>query len=201
MTACLSGTGGKRPGQFAKGCAPGPVRGKGGHNQATIMGERIKRQILEVFDRIDGPALLAEWGRANFPEFMRVVLQIIPRQEIIDVQPEDNGVGLKLLFNKAQQVLDSDDDDGDDDGDCFIDAEPADDLPRLTAGDTAGPPGDLHRSDGSEPVPVSDRVEGGPADPRDPQQGAAPDYQSDVAAGDGGAVCQTDHPQGEEDGR
>ena len=136
MAAHLSGNGGKRLGQFAKGCAPGPGWRKGGHNKATISGERVKREILAVWDKIDGPKLLAEWARDNFGEFMRVILQIVPREEIIDVKPGDNGVGLRLIFNRASEVLG----DGDADGDRFIDAPAADDLPRLAARPPSGTP-------------------------------------------------------------
>ena len=105
-------------GQFAKGWAGGPGRPKGGHNKATLAGHRIKAEILEIWDRIDGPAMLERWAREHFEDFLQVVLQLVPRQDIVDVQPGDNGVGLKLVFNKAQEVLDSDD------GDHFIDSLP-----------------------------------------------------------------------------
>ncbi|MCH7814059.1 MAG: hypothetical protein IID40_08570 [Planctomycetes bacterium] len=106
---------------FVKGGSGGPGRPKGGHNKDTLAGHRIKAEIFAVWNEIDGPKLLAEWGRANFADFARLIVPLIPRETLIEVQPNADGQGLRLVFNRAQEVLDNDSDS------AFIDGTATDD--------------------------------------------------------------------------
>ena len=104
---------------FVKGGSGGPGRPKGGHNKDTLAGHRIKAEIFAAWDDIDGPRLLRAWATENFPEFARLILPLLPRQDVIEVEPNPDGPGLRLVFNRASDVLANDD--------AFIDATAADD--------------------------------------------------------------------------
>ena len=87
-------------GRFTKGTAPGPGRRKGTPNRTTVDLRIIRDEIAESWRRGNGPKLLDQLARDDYPRYLELVCKVLPRA----VELRDEKAAPRIVVNMIAET-------------------------------------------------------------------------------------------------